>query len=185
MNDKVKWVLIAVGVLFVLSLFGSDDDPAATDTAPVATPSPDPVVPEPEPQPEPEPELTVPPMDLGDDADLDKLWFRCADDDYDACEDLFWDSPLGSEYEAFADERLNELDDAALGDLSDRDIVDELGADLLLDVTWHGLTRVEQDELCDGVDLLGADAAGAIISDGADGLVTPKEASDWLIGKCS
>lgn len=183
MSDKVKWVLIAVGVLFVLSLFGSDDDPAATETAPVATPSPDPVVPEPEPQ--PEPELTVPPMDLGDDADLDKLWFRCADDDYDACEDLFWDSPLGSEYEAFADERLAELDFAADEGWSDRDIVEAIGADLLLNLTWDGMTQTDRNELCDGWALLGADVAGSMISEGADGLVTPNEAAGWLNGKCS
>ena len=37
----------------------------------------------------------------GDDPVLDDLYNQCADGDNQACDDLFWKSPSGSEYEAF------------------------------------------------------------------------------------
>ena len=37
----------------------------------------------------------------GDDPVLDDLYDQCADGDNQACDDLFWQSPAGSEYEAF------------------------------------------------------------------------------------
>ncbi len=40
-------------------------------------------------------------MSYGDDPVLDALYDSCAEGDMAACDDLFWDSPLGSEYEAF------------------------------------------------------------------------------------
>lgn len=39
----------------------------------------------------------------GDDSRLDRLWDRCEDGDLEACDDLWWLSPIGSEYEAFGD----------------------------------------------------------------------------------
>lgn len=39
----------------------------------------------------------------GSDPDLDDLYDRCADGDYQACDDLFNESPSGSEYEEFGD----------------------------------------------------------------------------------
>lgn len=39
----------------------------------------------------------------GDDPQLDQLWDRCADGDGAACDDLYRDSPVGSEYEEFGD----------------------------------------------------------------------------------
>ena len=41
------------------------------------------------------------PDTYGDDATFDRLWDRCADGALDACDDLYWDSPLGSRYEDF------------------------------------------------------------------------------------
>lgn len=38
----------------------------------------------------------------GDDPTLDALYDACAAGDMVACDDLYWDSPLGSDYEAFA-----------------------------------------------------------------------------------
>jgi hypothetical protein len=39
----------------------------------------------------------------GSDPTLDALYDKCADGDYQACDDLYRDSPTGSEYEEFAD----------------------------------------------------------------------------------
>jgi hypothetical protein len=39
----------------------------------------------------------------GSDPALDELWDQCEDGDYQACDDLYNESPSGSEYEEFAD----------------------------------------------------------------------------------
>jgi hypothetical protein len=39
----------------------------------------------------------------GDDPTFDRLWDRCEGGDGAACDDLFWDSPVGSRYEEFGD----------------------------------------------------------------------------------
>lgn len=39
----------------------------------------------------------------GDDGDLDKLWDGCEAGEMQACDDLYMQSPFGSEYEAFGD----------------------------------------------------------------------------------
>jgi len=39
----------------------------------------------------------------GSDPDLDELYDRCEDGDYQACDDLYNESPTGSEYEEFGD----------------------------------------------------------------------------------
>jgi hypothetical protein len=41
------------------------------------------------------------PFTYGDDAALDELWDACEAGDGQACDDLYFDSPLGSEYEEF------------------------------------------------------------------------------------
>jgi hypothetical protein len=43
----------------------------------------------------------VAPGDLGDDAALDEAADRCFDGDLDACDDLYFESPLGSGYERY------------------------------------------------------------------------------------
>jgi len=37
----------------------------------------------------------------GDDPALDALWDDCAAGDYEACDDLYWQSPIGSAYEGY------------------------------------------------------------------------------------
>lgn len=50
---------------------------------------------------------TVPAVDqpeiytYGDDPDLDLLWLACQSEDWLACDDLYLESPVGSEYEFF------------------------------------------------------------------------------------
>ena len=39
----------------------------------------------------------------GSDTSLDRLWDRCEGGDWQACDDLFWDAPIGSAYEDFGD----------------------------------------------------------------------------------
>jgi hypothetical protein len=41
--------------------------------------------------------------DYGSNERFDQLWDRCADEDWAACDELFNDSPIGSEYEDFGD----------------------------------------------------------------------------------
>lgn len=43
------------------------------------------------------------PGDLGDDAELDALARDCFDGDVAACDQLFFESPAGSDYEAYGD----------------------------------------------------------------------------------
>lgn len=43
------------------------------------------------------------PGDLGDDAALDALAQDCFDGDFGACDQLFFDSPVDSDYEAYGD----------------------------------------------------------------------------------
>ena len=43
------------------------------------------------------------PNAYGDDSYLDSLWDACAGGDTQACDDLYWESPVGSEYESFGD----------------------------------------------------------------------------------
>ena len=102
-------MLIGGGVAAFL-LLGGDDDPTTTATtdsssevAGGATP--------PEPPNTPEdtggggsgdvPEPGSPPDGLGDDPVLDALAQDCFDGDLQACDDLFLDSPVDSDYETY------------------------------------------------------------------------------------
>ncbi len=49
------------------------------------------------------PEPPAPPDDRGDDTQLDSLWSDCAAGDMAACDTLYRESPVGSEYERFGD----------------------------------------------------------------------------------
>ena len=50
----------------------------------------------------------------GDNAELDALWDACADGDGEACDELYWTSAVGSEYEAFGDTCGERFPDGAL-----------------------------------------------------------------------
>ena len=55
---------------------------------------------------EPTPPVEAPdPVGYGSDPVLDAYQDACADGDAAACEDLYWNSPFGSEYEAYAQEQ--------------------------------------------------------------------------------
>jgi Protein of unknown function (DUF2510) len=56
------------------------------------------------------------PDTYGDDAELDVLWDGCAGGDMAACDDLFWSSSIGSDYESFAKTCGGRLNDETFGD---------------------------------------------------------------------
>jgi hypothetical protein len=173
MKRTLPIILTIIIALLLLSGCSAEYQEAATTVPrePARVDAPEPV------RPEPEPDI---PTKYGDDRYFDRLWDKCADDDLTACEDLFWESPVGSEYEAYGLDRIGELENA----LTDRDIVDAVGVDFILDLAWNELTRREQNDLCDGARTFGFDVAGNILSNGSDGLFTGREAADWLRGKC-
>lgn len=162
-----KWwaitLMVILGLGVLSSITDSDgeeptagpDSAEAEEEAPEPEPEPEVVEPEPEPEPapepEPEPEPDAPRGTYGSDAVLDRLQDRCADGDMDACDDLYWDSPLGSEYESYAQEQRygvasNELDDL---------FTDEEFNELAFTLLWSGMSAREQAEICDGYNLFG------------------------------
>lgn len=97
-SNKALWiVLIILGVLVLLGVgaflvvkaladkaVDTIDDIDITDILPTTTPG-------------------VDAGSYGDDPALDALWDACENEDWQACDDLYDQSPIGSEYEAFGD----------------------------------------------------------------------------------
>lgn len=117
-------VVIMIGALIAAlddndlgSVTGEQVGDSAADTSPASQPEEEP---EPEPEPEPAPEEGT----YGSDPALDHLYTRCEYGNMGACEDLFWESPLGSEYEAFALEQME--DGEVLAEDSGDPVLDEL-----------------------------------------------------------
>jgi len=89
----------------------------------------------------------------GDNDTLDALWNACEGEDWAACDQLYFDSPLGSAYESFGDTCGNRTDGGLL-------CVDELGSgaapsepnaygdDTTLDALWDACTA-EDWQACD------------------------------------
>jgi hypothetical protein len=169
--------------LAILTGCGGSDDTASqvaqerTATAPALAPTPPAPTPPVKPEPRPAPRE---PYRYGDDPELDRLWDRCADRDYEACDALYWVAPVGSEYEADALEQIFALEDS----MTDREIAELFGVGLLLDIAWQGMTRQEQQDICDGLWVYGPATAGAFVAQGAGGAITTNEAADWLVNTC-
>jgi len=177
----VKFAAIGFVALMVIGLFAPDDKPSEvaqeTTSAPAA---PAPTLPAPTPPAAPERPSVDGPDQYGDDPEFDALWDLCEAGDYEACEDLYWNSPLNSEYEAFALSSLNMMDEA----LTEEQLSDLVSADFLMDLVWDGMDTEGKAELCLGYGLLGGLGAGTIISESSNGTVTPEEAAAWLKRKC-
>ena len=89
----------------------------------------------------------------GDNATLDALWDACAAENWQACDDLYMQSPVGSEYESFGDTCGNKTEGTQL-------CVEELGGgavpseanaygdDATLDALWDACTA-ENWQACD------------------------------------
>jgi hypothetical protein len=164
--------MIAMVALLVAGC-GAPEPQVAPAPAPVQAPAPAPAPPPPAPEP-------ATPDTYGDDPRLDRLWDRCSDDDLDACDTLYWDSPLGSDYERYAMERQDELD---VG-MTDQDIADAFGAEFFLDIVWGDMGTQERAELCVAYGVLGPQLSAQLVSDGMDGLFGPEDIRPWLQAKC-
>ncbi len=53
-----------------------------------------------------------------------------------------------------------------------------------LDFVWSALDAADQASLCDATEILGADAAGVILSEASEGMFTEFESTAFLIEKC-
>lgn len=154
---------------------------AACGTAEVAEEVAAPAAPAPAPAPAPKPDPIKEPYAYGDDAELDALWDGCAAGVADDCDDLYWLSPIDSEYETYAVERVNEL--AGLELLDDQAITDALGAEFFLNLVWAGLDDEGRADICLGVTLFGADGAAAIVVSDAP-TFDRAEVAEWLTKTC-
>lgn len=163
MTKGQKIVVALVGLLVLGWIGGLGDSPEPAAPAQTA--------------PEQKPEVKVP-NDLGDDPALDALWFACASGDEDACYDLWWEAPTGSEYERFADERIEEIEAADAQDASDR------LAEIVLRMVWDGMDQDGRDELCDGFVILGALEASQIVAESSGGTVTPEQVAAFFTEVC-
>lgn len=182
MKSIVKFAAVGLGALFVIGLFSPDDKaaqvapaasaPAAAPVTPVAPVTPPPAA--------TEAPVVAGPDKYGDDPELDALWDKCVANDFDACEDLYWLSPIGSEYEAFGQSSMNIANEG----ISEQDLIDLIGPALILDMVWSGMSAREQADLCGGVRLLGPAAAGVVVADGSSGAVSAADAAEWLADRC-
>jgi len=91
----------------------------------------------------------------GDNATLDALWDACAAEDWASCDQLYFDSPLGSEYESFGDTCGNRTDGSAdcvvaLGGAVDPSNTsgNNYGDNAYLDGLWDSCTA-EDWQACD------------------------------------
>lgn len=71
-------------------------------------------------------------------------------------------------------------------DTADTEMTAEDITTLALDITWEQKTPTERDQMCDGVQLLGADRAAEEFMNGAgpDTTLDPDTVHDWLIDTC-
>lgn len=91
------------------------------------------------------------PRNLGNDPVLDQLADRCANGDFGACDDLFWQSPLDSDYEDFgarcgdrnerAANQCVTLYGAGTGSGSSSTGTGEYGSDAALDRLWDSCSN--------------------------------------------
>lgn len=92
----------------------------------------------------------------GDDAALDALWDACEDEDWEACDSLFMQAPVGSEYEDFGDTCGNRTDGSSFcttefgGGTEPTDSPNAYGDDASLDALWDACSA-EDWEACDSL----------------------------------
>lgn len=79
---------------------------------------------------------TLPGETYGDNPELDALWDACAAEDLQACDDLYFDSPSGSEYEDFGDTCGGRTDGGSLCSSSGAGAAETYGDDPALDALW-------------------------------------------------
>jgi len=81
----------------------------------------------------------------------------------DACDDLFWDSPLSSEYEAFAQEQgaPSSYDSSPEVDATS----DEFVA-LIFDAQWETMPSADRTSFCEGYNLFGPELGYEYFAEG-------------------
>ena len=177
--------LIAFFALAILTNIGDNDEPeapaaeivAAPEPGPEPEPEPEPTPepePEPEPRPEPKPEPKPAPGTYGSDPTLDRLQDRCSTGDQASCDTLFWDSPLGSEYESFAQARMGSSS-------SDEQLI----LSLAFEFTWETMDATERSEFCLGYEMLGAELSYIYFAEGwGDGVPPLSDFRAFFDSKC-
>lgn len=159
-------IMMLVIATVALAACGSPEPQVAPPSPPIAEPAPAPA-------PAPLPPVPSQPYSYGDDPVLDALWDRCDGGDSQACDDLFWDSPLNSEYEQFAEERMQPVLPPALNPMA------------ILDIAWSSeLTAQDRRDICDGAEMFGYDVAAALIVDGLEQHLSASDVASWLTTKC-
>ena len=171
--------LIIIGLIVGTSedtTFPSDDENAVQEApeAPIAPAAP-----------EPAPEAPVESMEdrgaalgLGDDPRFNRLAGRCDAGEQDACDTLYWESPVDSDYEAWALERFG-YDDV----IDDLDPSSDTLVNDVLELLWEQIPADQQREMCIGYALSPNEMAEAL-SDGADGTITVPQALEFIEGVC-
>jgi hypothetical protein len=127
----------------------------------------------------------------GSDPALDRLQDRCADGDMSACDTLFTDSPLDSEYEDFGDScgGRQAIGTGAWCAEGGPGLSDELVEGihrLAMEMTWSSMSPMEQLELCRGFELLGYDLSYRAWEDGwGDDVPSQAEFEAFFTEVCS
>jgi hypothetical protein len=187
---RKPWVIglgAVVALLVIIGIFAGEDEsnnqPVAEEVEP--TPEPEPTIeptPEPTVEPTPEPVVEREPQrnsgpNLGDDPYLNGLVTRCADGDTEACDTLFWESPLGSDYEDWASDQL-------WGTGDDGEYSDNIQL-LALQMSWDEMSPAERADICQAWDLLGAELAAETFVDGAGGSFSTELVIEFFNDACS
>lgn len=129
------------------------------------------------------------PMNYGDDRRFDKLWDECDSGDADACDDLYWESPVGSEYESFAlDHRVDtsSVDDADLDDVDVDDDMAEMAFVTTVRANVASLSQATDDQLlevgytaCETIDAINPQNQQELVAAASAELSTVEEAEEY------
>jgi len=143
------------------------------------------VVEEPEEEEEPEVDNSAEHGSYGSDEHFDALYDECEAGDMDACDELFWDSPLDSEYEAFA---LDMKYPSTSGNTTNMDdgLQDVFDDDDLLEYAWNTLDQQGQQDLCWGFNY-SSDSRTMVMDvfmESSDNAVNRQSAENFFEGKC-
>ncbi|HVM41180.1 MAG TPA: hypothetical protein VM618_10435, partial [Acidimicrobiia bacterium] len=98
----------------------------------------------------------------GSDPTLDRLQDRCATGDAEACTQLYWDSPLGSDYERFGEERMGASESL------DGDTMMVIEA-VAMQMTWDQMTASDRATACEGYNTFGPEISYGFFTAGTNG----------------
>jgi hypothetical protein len=158
--DRMTRTLTALLLALTIVLAGCTNNDTPQDQAIVEQPVAPAPEPAPAPAPAPAPTTPAPRANAyGSDPTLDSLQDSCAAGVMESCDRLFWESPLGSEYEAFAQSKRYPL--AAQDPPSSN-----IDMEVLMGLTWHETSEYQRQEFCMSYHFLGPDAAFHAFTEG-------------------